>query len=370
MELFPHQKRIVELNPSKAILNWEMRCGKSLPASIWIDNPCRSGNTYIITPKQNKKDWIAMNTKAIVLTKEEFKKENIIKPTAIIVDEAHYFASGLFVQGRSQMATCLYKLVQENPNCDILLLTATPIRQDAWSLHTLLCYIGIYYHWKKWRSEFFELKKMPFLRFPIWIPKRDWRINIRAYLEKHTDIICLKNIVDNLPLTENIIIKIKQKPYLPPTDEIVTWTHEHRYEQQGKIKEILALGYKKLLIVAHYTSQIDELAAELSKEKPIFILDGRTKDADDIKKQAQQAEECYFIVQASMGFAFDGYMFGAIVFASMSHSCLNHKQMTGRLRHLKHLNPVTYYYLIGGRWDKRIYDTIIKGHDFDPAFYL
>jgi len=349
-----------------------MRVGKTLPASIWVDMPCRAGNTYIITPKQNKKDWIGMKTKAKVLTKEEFKKlqPSIKNPTAIVVDEAHYFASPLFLKKRSQLSTALYNLVKDNPAMHVLLLTATPIRQDAWSLHTLLCYIGVYYDWKAWRSEFFELKQMPFLRFPAWMPKRDWRTDIRKYQERFTNIISLKDIVADLPPAESIIVKVKTPKYKKPDDDIVTWTHEHRHEQQGKAEEILKMGYKKLIVVAHYTEQIDELAEKLAKEKPVFVLDGRTKDADDIKKKAQEAEECYFIVQSSMGFGFDGYMFGAIVFASMSHSCLHHTQMSGRTRHLEHLNPIFYYYLIGGRWDKRIYDTICKGKDFNPHIYL
>jgi len=370
MQPLPHQQKFLNINPNKAILNWEMRVGKSLPASIWIDHPCRSGNTYIITMKQNKKDWIAFGTKATVLTKEEFKKTTIINPTAIVIDEFHNFGSPLFSKNRSQLSTHLYNLVKNYPECHILGLTATPIRQDAWSLHSLLCFIGVYYPYKEWRSEFFELVKLPFLRFPAWMPKSDWRINIRKYIEKHTDIVSLKDIVEYLPPPQSKIIKIKQPKYKLPENEIVTWTDEHKHEQKDKYKEILALGYKKLIVVAHYTYQIDELADKLSKEKPVFILDGRTKDADQVKKQAQEAEECYFIVQASMGMGFDGYMFGAMVFASMSHSCLNHTQMTGRLRHVQHLQPVFYYYLIGGRWDKRIYDTILEGREFNPHFYL
>jgi hypothetical protein len=259
----------------------------------------------------------------------------------------------------------------------MLLLTATPIRQNAWSLHTLLCYIGEYYDWKAWREEFFHLEEAHFLKnIPgkwtpdkIWMPHPDWRINIRHYLEKHCDILSLKDIVDHLPPITNEIIKVKQKPYERPVDEIVTWTHEHQYEQTNKHKEILKLGFKKLIVVAHYTAQIDLLKEELSAEKPVFVLDGRTKDADDTKRQAQEADECYFIVQASMGFGFDGYMFGAIVFASMSHSCVHYTQMSGRLRHLKHLTPVSHYFLIGGRWDQRILDTIEAGKDFNPHIY-
>lgn len=381
MDPYPHQQDFLDKNPNKAILAWEMRVGKSLPASIWIDHPVRTGNTYIISPKQIKKDWVKMDTKATVLSKEEFKKawnnSEIEKPTAIVVDEAHYFASPLFVKGRSQMAAALYELVREYPNCHILLLTATPIRQNAWSLHTLLCYIGEYYDWKDWRKEFFNLEDATFIKHrpgkwnptKIWMSHPKWRTNVRKYLEKHCDIVSLKDIVEYLPPQESKIITVKQKPYERPTDEIVTWTHEHQYEQTDKYKEILKLGYNKLIVVVHYTDQIDELSAILSEEKPVFVLDGRTKDADDIKRQAQEAEECYFIVQASMGFGFDGYMFGAIVFASMSHSCVYHTQMTGRTRHLKHLRPVTNYYLVGGRWDKRIYDTIEAGKDFNPHIY-
>ena len=133
---------------------------------------------------------------------------------------------------------------------------------------------------------------------------------------------------------------------------------------------LTSVGFKKLIIVAHYTEQIDSLAEELKDEKPVYILDGRTKDADKVKTEAQLSDECYLIVQSSMGFGFDGYMFGATVFVSMSHSCLNHTQMTGRARHLDHLRPVAYYYLIGGKWDERIYKTILAGKDFNPHHYL
>lgn len=380
----PHQSRFLKKNPRKAILGWEMRVGKSLPAALWIDHPCRAGNTYIVSPKQNVKDWKAFKTKATVVTKEEFKKIRLtIKdPTAIVVDEIHYFASPLFIRGkkRSQLAEALYTLVQEYPEMDILGLTATPIRQDAWSLHTLLCYIGVYIDWKVWREKFFEQKAMPFLpRQPwqkpgemptAWVPRVTWRIKIRPYLEKHVDIVSLADVVADLPPPEKKVIMAKPPKYEKPEDALVGWMHEHRHEQQGKHKEILDLGYKKVIVVAHYTEQIDALERELSKEKPVFVLDGRTKDADKVKKQAQKADECYFIVQSSLGFGFDGYMFGATVFASMSHSCLHHTQMTGRSRHVEHLNPVMFYYLIGGRWDQRIYDTIQEGRDFNPHEYL
>jgi len=370
MKLLPHQYNFLSKNPKKAILNWEMRTGKTLPASLWIDYPSRTRNSYIICLKKNKKAWQEMNTKATVLTKEEFKKVIITSPSAIVVDEAHYFGSALFIKGRSQLATKLYELVKKYPECDILLLTATPVRQDPWSLHTLLCYIGVYYDWKKWRDKFFVLQKMPYLRFPAYFPKKNWRTEIRPFIEKHTEIVALADVVENLPPAETYVIDVPCTPYKEPEDKVVTWSHEHQHEQESKAEWIADLGYKKIIIVCYYTEQIDKLKQHLEQIKPVFVLDGRTKNQEEIIKQAQEAEECYFIVQSSCGEGWDGWMFSAMVFASMAHSVFQHTQMLGRQRHPKHLKVTETYYLIGGRWDKRIYDTIEKGKTFNPHIYL
>lgn len=95
-KLLPHQERVLQENPKKALLVHEMRTGKTIIGAKWIDNPCRTGNTYIICLKGNKKEWERYGTKAKVITKEEFKKMDIKNPTAIVVDEAHYFGSPVF----------------------------------------------------------------------------------------------------------------------------------------------------------------------------------------------------------------------------------------------------------------------------------
>lgn len=364
----PHQQRIIDQNPKRAILNWEMRVGKSLPAALWIDHPAQAGNTYIITKKSNKKSWEAFNTKATVLTKEEFKKyaHTITNPTAIVVDEAHHFASTLFTKGRSQLATSLYTLLKNNPDCHVLLLTATPVRNSPWSFHSLLCYIGVYIPWKEWRSEFFELQHLPFMKYPGWLPRSDWRARMDKYVKRHTDIVSLKDVVDMLPPATSRIISIRQKPYKKPEDELVNWRDEHRHEQQGKVKEILELGYKKVIVVAFYTEQIDSFAKELSKEKSVFVLDGRTKNPEDTIKQAQEAEECYLIVQSGCGEGWDGWQFGCMVFASMDHTYVSNVQMHGRQRHPTNLRDIEIIYLVGGRWDKKILQSYHNAENFNP----
>lgn len=370
MKPLPHQQRIIDANPARALLNWEMRVGKTLPASVWVDLPEQTGNTYIVCKKSNKRGWQDMGTKATVLTKEEFKKVagEIVNPTAIVVDECHHFGSALFVKPRSQLATALYTLLKKYPGCHFLGLSATPVRNSPWSFHTLLCYLGVYIPWKDWRREFFELQHLPFMKFPAWMPRSDWRARMDKYVRQYTDIVALSEVVDSLPPATSRVIKIKQKPYKRPMDELVTWHDEHKWEQQGKAKEILELGYKKLIVVCYYTEQIDALAKELARAdgRPVFILDGRTKDQESTVRAAQEADECYLLVQSSCGEGWDGWMFGAMVFASIDWTYVSNVQMHGRQRHPKYLRDIETIYLVGGRYDQKMLTAYNNCENFNP----
>jgi superfamily II DNA or RNA helicase len=367
MILRKHQQRILDENPDRAILCWSMRTGKSLPASIWLKQ--RGDNGIVVCPKGNKKDWLDMCPFATVYTKEEFKKhwKEIKKPTALVIDEAHYFYSKLFTKGRSQLATAMYNFLRNNPNLPVWQLTATPIRNDPSSLHTALCFHGKYIDWNAWRNRFYTLEMKPYLKFPAYFPKKGWQKDIRTVLEKYADIVSLKDCVDYLPPEINEIVKVKSPKFIKDID--YHWTKEHLNEQTNKIEYIRKLGYAKVIISCHYTAQIDELQKTLSKDREVFVLDGRTKNHDEVKRQAQESPECYLIVQGSMGFGFNGYMFDCLVFTSMSHKSLDHTQMRGRLVNVDDPKPMLYYYLIGGKWDKRIYDTILANEDFNPHKY-
>lgn len=364
----PHQARIIRENKPRILCDWECRVGKTLPSCYWVDAPEQAGNTFIICKKSNKKSWQAMGTKATVYTKEEFKKHsNTIKnPTAIVVDEVHRFGAPLFVKPRSELATTLYNLLREYPNCHFMGLSGSMVRNSPWSFHTLMCYLGVYIDWKKYRDEMFELKKMPYLRFPAYFPRSDWRARVDVYRKKYCDQVSLSEVVDILPPTTSRTIEIKQPKYVVPEDEIVTWTHEHLHEQQNKWKEIVDLDYKKVIVVAYYTAQILDLEKQLSEYKKVFVLNGQTKDQEAVIKQAQEADECYFIVQSGCGEGWDGYMFGTMVYASMSHVYTDNLQMHARQRNLSNLRDVEIIYLLGGRWDKKILQCYEKGEDFNP----
>jgi superfamily II DNA or RNA helicase len=369
MELHPHQKRAVERNGNYELWCWATRTGKTAPACLWSNNETRNANSIVVCLKSNKRSWQKQAPHATVYTKEEFKKvwETIDTPSSIVVDEAHFFASPLFVRGRSQLATALYSFIKKWPDMHVLLLSATPIRNDPSSLHTLLCYIRVLYKWEDWRAEFYNLEYKPYLPRPAWMPRKDWRIRIRAYLEKYADIVTLADVVANLPPETHEVIRVKTGKYEYKEDEDKRWTTEHLHEQSEKHKVIKELGdkYRKLIIVCKYTEQILDLEKKLKTQKPVFVLSGQTKDQEKTIEAAQASDDCYLIMQASMGAGFDGVAFDAMVFASMDHAYVSYVQAIGRLHHTIHIKPAIYYYLLSTGshgWDKKVYDAVVQSH--------
>lgn len=352
------------------------KIGKSLAGEEWIKHPNRGGNKYIICLKKNKKEWVERCPTATVLTKEEFRKDpTVIKnPTALLIDEQHHFHSPLFIaKKRSQLAGALYTIVKNNPNMHLMGLTGTPLTNDPASIHTLLVYLGKYIPWGEFQDRFYELKYMPFLPRPAYFPIKHWREPANELLRKYTDIVSLRDCVDWLPPETVEIVNVKTKPREYAEDEEYHWTKNHKHEQTEKHKVISEIGegYRKVMVVCHYTEQIEELTKKLKGQKPVFVLNGQTKDQAKQIKEAQDSSDCYFVVQAACGEGFDGYQFDAMVFASMAHRVTHHTQMKARLDTLEKdkMKPKVYIYLIGGKWDKHIYDSVMEGEDFNPHKY-
>lgn len=377
LTLRPHQERFIKQNPDYALLVWSMRTGKTLPAKLWSENPGRNKNAVVVCLKSNKSSWKKECPNALVLTKEEFKKDwkKIIQPSCLVVDEAHNFAAPLFIaKKRSQQAEAMYTFIKKNPQMHVLLLTATPLTNDPASIHTLLTYIGHYIDWKIFQHQFYELQYKPFLPRPAYFPIKNWRIQANELIKKYCDVVSLSDCVDVLPPVEDIVIKVKSSKYEYAEDEDYLWTKEHKNEQLNKVDVIKEIGNecRKVILVCKYTEQIDYLADKLKNDKPVFILDGRTKDQGQTIVDAQQSPDAYLIVQAMIGMGWDGYMFDCLVFVSMSHRVIDFQQMYGRLVSLDFIKPLIYYYLLseGNSWDNKIYQSIIRdGVDFNIHNY-
>lgn len=368
-----HQIKFEKGYKDKTMVVWEGGVGKTIAGCLWLKDK-RDFDALVVCPKRILDKWkVALKdwgTNATVLSKEQFKKTSIKKWSAIIVDEADEFASPLFTKGRSQLSVALYSLVKKY-DVPIMLATATPVRSSPWNLHTLLCYLGIYIDWRKWREEFFSLERRPFLAWAAWFPKSDWRKKMRPLLEKYADIVLLKDCIDDLPaITENILQTPSKKFVV--TDEYepsAIFFAEHRQEQLGKLKIILEISkeYRKVLVVAFYVEQVESLAKQLSNDREVFMVHGSVKNQEDILKEANEVDECFLVIQASLGAGFDADSFSCVIFASMSYKSRDFVQMKYRVRRIHNLHPVEYSYLIGGRCDREVYKTIMLGKDFIPS---
>ncbi len=371
-----HQEKFQKNYTGSRLLVHEGGTGKTVCACLWLKDG-RDGDALVVCPKRVVKKWeqelSKWGTKATVVSKETFKKMSIQRWTALVIDEADEFASPLFTPQRSQLSTAMYNFVKKCPETPRLLLTATPIRSSPWNLHTLLCLMGKYIDFKKWREYFFVYEKRPYVPRMAWFPKKNWRTDVRVVLEKYADIVLLSDCVGELPPITEEVISVKNPVFVNEEWEgSKAFFEEHKHEQKLKSKEVINIGkeYRKILVVAHYREQCEQLQKELSKDRETFMIMGGIKDQEAIIKQAQDSDECYFIVQASLGAGFDLNTFSCGIFASMSYSVRDLVQMKYRLRRIHDLHPVKFIYLLGGRCDRAVKKQIDLGKSFIPSEWL
>lgn len=361
---------------NKALLCCEAGTGKSHTAGEWVKQGVRELNPVVFCPKQIVADWHERTPSASIYTPQTILKGQLpSSPTAIIVDEADAFASPLFVPTkRSKCADKLYNYIRSNPQAHVLLLTATPVRSTPWNLHTLLCYIGRYTPFKDWRDRYFYIDTPRFMSRPAYFPVRGWQKMMQEVIEENATIALMKDMVDELPPETYETIKLPAPKYEKNQEWEASkqFVEDHLLEQLPKVKTIqdISKGYRKVVVVAHYRVQIEELEKKLGALRSTYVLDGRTKNPSDVIAAAEDSDECYFIVQSSVGAGFEIPSFSCMIFASQSYSVRNYVQMKARIRRINALKPVAYYHLLGGRCDTIIKLSIDAGKDFVPSEYM
>jgi superfamily II DNA or RNA helicase len=378
-KLYKHQQRFIDKNPDHALLVWEGGTGKSLAAIRWLKNrPKRKG--LVVCPKaivdKWRRDLEEEGVKATVLSRDAVKVSDISKYEALVLDEAQDFASPLFSKQRSARATKIYEHIKKYPNTHVLLLTATPVRSTPWNIHTLACYLGKYWDIKRFRDTFeYMTDKFGRMHYEL---RSDWRKKVRPYVESISDIVLMQDCIDvpvqhhkvvTVPWTEKQESELNKK-YLEPSSE---WHERHRAENGEEkllVLKKLTDQYRKSIVVCHYTEQIRHYSEELGKDRQVFVLEGATKNQDEIIQSARESDDCIFIIQAQMGAGFDAAEFSVVIFASMSFRYVDYVQMKFRVKRINNLHENLFIHLLGGENDEAIYDTIQKGHDFNPHEYL
>lgn len=380
MTLYPHQHHFLhEVDNDNALLCYETGTGKSFCAVRWLQQKDRARNAVVICPKQIRDRWKKDASFASVYSFEDFKKMPLPDdPSAIVIDEIDGMASPLHIPKlRSQRTEKAYEYIMTWENAHVLGLTATPVRSSPANMHTLLVLCRLIpagrATWKKYQERYYSLQYKPYLPRPAWLPIDTWRKDMQALINKYTHTAVMSDIVD-LPPETHTVVSLKPPAYdkNPEWEPMAEFVYNHRAEQTSKTAEVLRIGrgYRKVVIVAHYTEQIDVLYKALSKDRACYVLDGRTKKQEEVIQQAEYDPECYFIIQASVVAGFELPSFSVTIFASMGYSVRNYVQMCGRTKRINALKPVLYVYLLGGKCDKAIYTLVKQGLDFIPSHYL
>jgi superfamily II DNA or RNA helicase len=349
MGLYDWQKKALTPPNDFAIWCAEAGTGKTHAAKLWLRQSGRDRNAVIICPKQIRADWKKDAPYATVYSFEDFlKAEPPEKPSAVVVDEADAMASPLFVaKSRSKRTEKLYKY--QWADVHVLLLTATPVRSTPWNIHTLLVLAKIKEpeSWKRFRDSFFLLQYKPFLPRPAYLPKKGWQKMMQSVINKYTITALMADMVD-LPEETHDVIKLPEPDYEENTEwePMAQFVADYRLEQREKGKAIkeIARGYRKVVVVAHFREQIDQLEKELSREREVFVLDGRTKHPERVIADAEASSECYFIIQSSVGAGFELPSFAVMVFVSQGYSVRNYVQMKARIKRINSLKPTKYFY--------------------------
>ena len=378
--LFNHQKRFIEKNPDRAMLVHETGTGKSITAICWMKiRP--EVKMLVVCPKgiikKWKRDLKEWGAKADVVSRDAIKKTDLKNYGGLVLDEAQDFASPLFTKQRSARSSVVYAYIRQHPRAMVLLLTATPVRSTPWNIHTLACFLSIYWNRNDFLNEYFYMTdrygRMHYEKVSGWQKK------IRPKIEMISDIVLMSDCVDvprqhhqvlNIKWSQKLQNDFKKQGYMEPSKE---WYARHRLEQsedKWKTLEKLMNGYRKVIVVAYYRDQIDDYVAKIGENRQVFVLTGSVKDQDTVIQDAREADDCVFIIQAQMGAGFDAGEFSVVIFASMSFRYVDYVQMKGRVKRINNLHENTFIHLLGGKNDQAVYNSIQQNKDFDVHDYL
>lgn len=395
-KLYNHQLALLEKNPAKRLLCWDTGTGKSLAAIEWAK--LSGGSCLVIVPKALKEKWRRDVHKAHaegmtwdVMSKEEFRSmwDKLLPPTSIIVDEAHYF-SGL----TSQMSKNLYKFIKKHKLERVLLLTATPYLSTPWNIYTLARHLGYNWSYIEFKQAFFQDRYIG--RRVVPEVKKGIEPAIAKLVQGIGDVVRLDDCVD---VPEQVIesemfsmteMQKKAKEMVVETNPIVRFTKWHEIENGilkddgyshdqffdcDKLERIAqyVAEHKKVAIVCRYNLQIDAVyraMVELGFGDDVFILRGETKNRDGIVTAVGQADRAIVIINAACSEGYELPSIGLILFASLSFSYKDYKQMMGRFLRINALKRNVYIHLVTSEGvDQEVYNAIMAKQDFHLEIY-
>lgn len=391
-----HQQEVIDwtdpkfkdLNQERFGLFFAPRVGKTYVLLALLDKFNVKG--LIIVPKGIKKQWeeLTAGSGHLIITKEEFRRDYKILPKfdAFIFDEAHH-ASNV----KSQLTkACLWYLKAHNPRFRWL-ATGTPYRSSPMSIYGLGKLLGLTWEYWKFFNEFYLMVPMGARRVPVL--KKDTEARLEKYVRSMGITLLLEDVpdVDSMePYVEKIDFEFTHEQtdaveYLEDATAIARFTKIHAIEQgylpgdeyvahrdlqSEKMNWILTkvINTQKIAIVCRFTHQID-MIADMFADRTVYVINGASKDRNQIVKDVEASENCVVILQAACCEGFNLSSVDTMVFASMSFSHSDHIQMKDRIVRMDRPKVNRYYYLIGGIVDAAVYKNVMNKMDFHMQIF-
>ena len=397
MQLYNHQKRLLEKNPKRILLSWSCGLGKSLASIELILKHTK--NFLVITPKGLKKKWerdlqehpVAKEHKWKVITKEEFRRdyEKIGHWGGVIIDESHNFASM-----KSQLSKRLINWLKKNQISVRILCTATPYLSSPLNILRLAQILGYDWNYIEFINRFFFYVPMGARQIPM--VKKGIEPEIARLVQKIGDVVKLEDCADvpeQIHEVEYFALNSVQKKMIAKieaeeTNPLVKFGKIHQIEQ-GTLKggetyhdvmtDIdknerifqLAEENKKIAVFCRYNLQIDYLKKKLEEaDKTVFVLRGDTPDRDKVVQDVESSNECVVLINSACSEGYELPSIGVIIYASNSFSYKDLTQSQGRFLRINNLKHNTFIYLLTEKgMDEDVYNSLMKKMDFDLHIY-
>lgn len=426
MNLYNHQKKVIEENPLKKLIAFgcgggktrtvlELSEGKILVIApktqvldkTWEREAKKMGRDFdmtVISKEQFKKKWSDVQG-GITVTKEWFgNSQNITVPIdlvadTLIIDESH-FAVGVTPATRyrkkveipkaSQIFEMLETYIKTVRPKRLYLASATPMPQPM-ALYAIARLFGHEWDYFKFRRAFYTY--IPKIGRGVWIPKKDKATEekLLTYAKKFGAFGKLEDFFDVPEQTHKDITVglspeqkkyMKQLPLLYP-DPLVRVGKRHQLEQgffegtmvpENKTDEIVSLcnEFKKVLIFARYTAHVDHIYDTLKKRWPrrsIFKLTGATDDRRQLLSDAELFDDSIVVAQSQISTGYELPSFRCTIFASQSYSFVDYEQALGRTLRANHLAKNVYVTLVSDEIDKQVLKNVRAKQDFNEKLF-
>lgn len=388
MKLYKHQQDLLDKNPQRHLIAFDMGTGKTLTAIELAKK--NKVDPLIIVPKALKRQWEEQVLAWLVITKEELRSkwDELPQKEAVIWDEAHYGGNL-----KSQLSKAFLKYCKKWNIKYRWLLTGTPYLSTPMNIYALAKHLG--YDWNYWQFfyRFFDLVPMGTRTIPKVkkgiepeIAELVNKIGTTAKIEDLFDVP--KQVFETryFDTTKEQDIAIKK---IDDDHFIARWTRKHCIEngysgggEYGEdktyksyktdvIKDVVSEN-KKVAIFCRYNKQIDVLKEEIENmgvDRDIFIIRGDVEDKHSVVGGVEASDSCVVLINSSCSEGYELPSVGVIVFASLSFSYKDYIQSCRRFLRSNKLKKNVYLHLVTEGVDKDVYNSIMRKQDFHIEIY-